>query len=69
MAYVVHDCKNCKTGKCNNRWIDKDLTHCKSRPPMWKYCREILISKALLMAQKSKKMKTHNLDYSEDIKS
>lgn len=40
MAYVVHDCKNCKTGKCNNRWIDKDLTHCKSRPPMWKYCRE-----------------------------
>lgn len=40
MAYVAHDCKNCKTNKCNNRWIDKDLTGCKSRPPMWKYCRE-----------------------------
>jgi len=33
--YVVHYCKN---KKCNNAWIDVDLTNAKSRPPRWKYC-------------------------------
>lgn len=36
-AYVVHYCKN---PKCNNAWIDEDLTNAKSRPPRWKYCSE-----------------------------
>ena len=35
MNYVVHYCKN---PKCNNCWIDEDLTNVKSRPPKWKYC-------------------------------
>lgn len=35
--YVVHYCKN---KKCNNAWIDEDLTNAKSRPPSWKYCEE-----------------------------
>ena len=35
MNYVVHYCKNTK---CNNCWIDEDLTNAKSRPPKWKYC-------------------------------
>lgn len=25
---------------CNNRWIDKDLTHANILIPTWKYCRE-----------------------------
>lgn len=33
--YVIHICKN---KKCNNCWIDKDLTNAQSRPPSWKYC-------------------------------
>lgn len=33
--YVLHICKNTK---CNNGWIDEDLTNAKSRPPSWKYC-------------------------------
>ncbi len=37
MKYVVHYCKN---KKCNNSWIDEDITNAKSRPPQWKYCPE-----------------------------
>ncbi|MCM1324202.1 MAG: hypothetical protein NC218_08565 [Acetobacter sp.] len=37
MAYVVHYCKN---PKCNNCWLDKDITKVKSFPPRWKYCKE-----------------------------
>ena len=37
MNYVNHICRN---KKCNNNWIDKDLTRVRSLPPSWKYCRE-----------------------------
>lgn len=37
MNYVMHICRN---PKCNNGWVDKDLTNAKSTPPDWKYCRE-----------------------------
>lgn len=37
MTYVMHICRN---PKCNNGWIDKDLTNAKVTPPDWKYCRE-----------------------------
>ena len=37
MNYVMHFCRN---KKCNNGWIDKDLTNAKTHPPQWKYCRE-----------------------------
>ena len=37
MNYVMHICRN---KKCNNGWIDKDLTNTKTNPPDWKYCRE-----------------------------
>ena len=37
MNYVMHFCRN---KKCNNGWIDKDLTNVKTNPPAWKYCRE-----------------------------
>lgn len=37
MNYVMHFCRN---KKCNNGWIDKDLTHATVNPPDWKYCRE-----------------------------
>lgn len=37
MNYVMHICRN---PKCNNGWVDKDLTNAKSYPPDWKYCRE-----------------------------
>jgi len=37
MNYVLHFCKN---KKCNNAWIDEDLTNAQSRPPSWKYCQE-----------------------------
>lgn len=35
MKFVIHFCKN---PKCNNCWVDEDLTNAKSRPPKWKYC-------------------------------
>lgn len=34
--YVVH---YCKYPKCNNAWIDEDLTNAQSRPPKWKNCK------------------------------
>lgn len=37
MNYVIHFCKN---AKCNNAFIDLDLTNAKSRPPQWKYCND-----------------------------
>lgn len=37
MNYVMHFCRN---KKCNNGWIDKDLTNVKTNPPAWKYCKE-----------------------------
>ncbi len=37
MNYVAHDCRN---PKCNNGWVDKDLTNATIKPPRWKYCRE-----------------------------
>lgn len=37
MTYVMHICRN---KKCNNGWIDKDLTRCTTFPPSWKYCKE-----------------------------
>lgn len=36
-TFVVHYCKN---PKCNNAWIDIDLTNAKTRPPRWKYCED-----------------------------
>lgn len=35
--FCMHFCRN---KKCNNGWIDKDLTNAKSPPPDWKYCKE-----------------------------
>ncbi len=37
MNYVMHFCRN---KKCNNGWIDKDLTRSTTFPPDWKYCKE-----------------------------
>ena len=37
MMYVIHYCHN---KKCNNAWIDEDLTKAKCLPPTWKYCPE-----------------------------
>ena len=37
MNYVMHFCRN---KKCNNGWIDKDLTNAKVNPPDWKYCKD-----------------------------
>ena len=37
MNYVMHFCRN---KKCNNGWVDKDLTNAQVNPPDWKYCRE-----------------------------
>lgn len=37
MNYVMHFCRN---KKCNNGWVDADLTNAKSTPPDWKYCKE-----------------------------
>lgn len=37
MKYVMHICRN---KKCNNGWIDKDLTDARVNPPDWKYCQE-----------------------------
>lgn len=37
MNYVMHFCRN---KKCNNGWLDKDLTNAKSTPADWKYCKE-----------------------------
>lgn len=37
MNYVMHVCRN---RKCNNGWVDKDLTDARVNPPDWKYCRE-----------------------------
>lgn len=34
-VYVVHYCPH-----CNNCWIDVDVTDVKTRPPMWKLCKE-----------------------------
>lgn len=30
----------CRNKKCNNGWIDKDLTDARVNPPSWKYCKE-----------------------------
>lgn len=40
MNYVMHFCRN---KKCNNGWIDKDLTKVITTPPSWKYCRECCV--------------------------
>ena len=37
MNYVNHFCKN---SKCNNNWLDVDVTNAKTIPPQWKYCKE-----------------------------
>ena len=37
MNYVMHFCRN---KKCNNGWVDEDLTNAISTPPQWKYCKE-----------------------------
>ena len=37
MNYVMHFCRN---KKCNNGWVDEDLTHATTKPASWKYCRE-----------------------------
>lgn len=37
MKYVVHYCHN---NKCNNCWVDEDITNVKTVPPKWKYCKE-----------------------------
>lgn len=40
MNYIAHDCRNVRVGKCNNRWIDEDISGAKSQIPTWKYCRQ-----------------------------
>ena len=35
--YVAHGCRN---KKCNNGWVDKDLTDTRNKEATWKYCRE-----------------------------
>lgn len=40
MNYAAHDCRSTRKGKCNNRWIDKDVTGATTLIPTWKYCRE-----------------------------
>ena len=35
--YIFHFCRN---PKCNNGWMDLDVTHVKKYPPKWKYCKE-----------------------------
>lgn len=37
MNYVMHFCRN---KKCNNGWVDKDLTNAQVNPAQWKYCQE-----------------------------
>lgn len=37
MNYVMHVCRN---RKCNNGWVDKDLTDARVNPPDWKYCKK-----------------------------
>ena len=37
MNYVIHYCKD---PKCNNAFIDTDVTKAKTRPPQWRYCPE-----------------------------
>ncbi len=37
MNYVMHFCRN---KKCNNGWVDKDLTRSTTYPPQWKYRKE-----------------------------
>lgn len=37
MNYVMHFCRN---KKCDNGWIDKDITHATVNPPRWKYCKD-----------------------------
>lgn len=36
-TYVIHFCHN---KDCNNCWLDEDLTHVKTFPPKWKYCKK-----------------------------
>lgn len=38
MNYVAHDCRNCREGKCNNRFIYSDKTRAKTQIPTWAYC-------------------------------
>lgn len=37
ICYVWHGCKN---PKCNNGWMDLDLTNAKTNMPRWKYCED-----------------------------
>lgn len=39
-TYVVHDCRNCKNGTCNNRFLFRDFTKVKNIPASWAYCKE-----------------------------
>jgi len=34
-SYVNHFCKN---RKCDENWVDKDITNAQTRPPQWKLC-------------------------------
>lgn len=38
--FVAHDCRNCKDGTCNNRFIFFDYTEVDTFPPSWAYCQE-----------------------------
>ena len=49
MNYVMHICRN---PKCNNGWIDKDLTNAQINPPDWKYCRECAKNEELTLTHK-----------------
>ena len=79
--YVIHFCKN---KKCNNGWLDEDLTNAKTNPPKWKYCEECckkygyvnpefppkkkLSEKQLEVIEKNKFAKRKNLTVVEEIK-
>lgn len=62
MNYVNHFCKN---SKCNNNWLDVDVTNAKTIPPKWKYCKECC--KSLGIEFDSQDYKS-NLSYEEKQK-
>jgi ABC-type phosphate/phosphonate transport system substrate-binding protein len=70
MNYVNHFCKN---SKCNNNWLDVDVTNAKTIPPKWKYCKECCKSlgiefdsqtyKSKLSDERKSKLRNNLLNY------
>ncbi len=75
MNYVAHDCRNSRLSErsnnyCDNRWIDKDLTHAATQIPTWKYCKNCCKKLGIdfekqkpsdYMSKKEKEMRSVNL--------